>query len=101
MVCTDIDECADGTDTCDPNATCTNTAGSFSCACNPGYMGDGLVCTAVGAFVSCADVLRALPGATHGVYSIAPDGSQFVQITNNIAWELRPVFLRARGPIPP
>jgi TolB protein len=35
------------------------------------------------------------------LYSMAPDGSQFSQITDNIAWELRPVFLRARGPIPP
>ena len=35
------------------------------------------------------------------IYSMAPDGSAFTQITNNIAFELRPVFLRARGAIPP
>ncbi|MBI1825237.1 MAG: right-handed parallel beta-helix repeat-containing protein, partial [Planctomycetes bacterium] len=40
----DIDECANGTDNCDANATCTNTPGSFACACNDGYLGDGLSC---------------------------------------------------------
>ncbi len=47
--CTDADECALGTDTCDdpPAATCTNTEGSFTCACNPGFTGNGFVCTDV------------------------------------------------------
>jgi cysteine-rich repeat protein len=44
--CNDIDECAQGTDNCDANATCTNTPGSFTCACNFGYSGDGTTCTA-------------------------------------------------------
>ena len=40
-----IDPCADGTDTCDDDATCTNTGpGTFSCACNPGFEGDGEAC---------------------------------------------------------
>ncbi|XP_035677024.1 mucin-5AC-like [Branchiostoma floridae] len=43
--CGDIDECADGSHYCSPDATCTDTAGSFTCACNPGYSGDGLTCT--------------------------------------------------------
>ena len=43
--CTDIDECIAGTDNCDTNATCTNTVGSFTCACNNGYAGDGVTCT--------------------------------------------------------
>ena len=29
---------------CDGNATCTNTDGSFTCACNLGYSGSGLDC---------------------------------------------------------
>ncbi|MCP3105420.1 FG-GAP-like repeat-containing protein [Myxococcus sp. K15C18031901] len=44
-VCTDIDECAAGTDNCNENATCTNIGGSFTCACNAGYTGDGVTCT--------------------------------------------------------
>lgn len=45
--CTDIDECADMTDTCNENATCTNQSPGFSCACNTGYTGDGMTCTEV------------------------------------------------------
>ncbi|WP_438004073.1 FG-GAP-like repeat-containing protein [Sorangium sp. So ce321] len=45
--CTDVDECALGTDNCDANAACTNTTGSFTCACNAGYSGDGVTCTDV------------------------------------------------------
>ena len=40
----DIDECATDVDNCDTNANCTNTPGSFTCACNLGYSGDGLTC---------------------------------------------------------
>ena len=42
---TDIDECAAGFDTCDPNANCMNVGGNFTCACNTGYGGDGSTCT--------------------------------------------------------
>merc|ERR1719487_2161170 len=43
----DIDECKAGTSTCSAFATCTNTIGSFTCKCNPGYkdvLGDGSEC---------------------------------------------------------
>ena len=30
---------------CHVNANCTNTEGSFTCSCNPGYTGDGVNCT--------------------------------------------------------
>jgi plastocyanin len=43
-VCTNIDECDAATDNCDENAGCTDTPGSFTCACNDGYVGDGLTC---------------------------------------------------------
>jgi len=42
--CIDYDECLSGLFPCDENATCTNTPGSFECACNQGYTGNGLVC---------------------------------------------------------
>ena len=33
------------TDNCSDDATCTNTDGSFSCACDDGYTGDGVSCS--------------------------------------------------------
>jgi len=49
LVCNtaDIDECATGTDNCDPDATCTNVQGSFTCSCNSGYDGDGQTCSGI------------------------------------------------------
>ncbi|KAI8492386.1 hypothetical protein Bbelb_298390 [Branchiostoma belcheri] len=41
----DVDECLSGDHMCDGNATCTNTVGSYTCACNDGYQGDGMNCT--------------------------------------------------------
>ena len=40
----DIDECQEQSP-CDSNAQCANTPGSFTCACNEGYSGDGRTCT--------------------------------------------------------
>jgi hypothetical protein len=57
--CTDLNECASGTHNCGSEAaycprthryecyggaTCTNTNGSFTCACNAGFTGDGVKC---------------------------------------------------------
>ena len=40
------DECTTGTHNCDTNARCTNIQypGSFTCACNQGYSGNGINC---------------------------------------------------------
>jgi hypothetical protein len=43
----DVDECSAGMHTCSADATCTNAAPGFSCACNDGFTGDGMQCMAV------------------------------------------------------
>ena len=43
----DINECELRTHTCDSNANCTDTDGSFNCTCREGFEGDGLVCTGI------------------------------------------------------
>ncbi|XP_018084587.1 nidogen 2 L homeolog isoform X1 [Xenopus laevis] len=43
--CVDVDECTEHR--CHPDASCTNTLGSFSCRCNSGYEGDGFQCTQI------------------------------------------------------
>ena len=42
---TDIDECSVGSHSCDVNAQCTDTVGSYTCACNVGFSGDGETCS--------------------------------------------------------
>ena len=65
----DIDECVLGTHGCSANGFCTNTIGSYTCQCNPGYTGDGFTC--IGwfinmlikhwcEFIACLDVLDIL-----------------------------------------
>ena len=40
-----VDECAQGLDDCDANATCTDLPAGFTCACNSGFAGNGQICT--------------------------------------------------------
>ena len=40
-----MNECTSLTHNCSTSATCTNTAGGFTCACIAGYVGDGFNCT--------------------------------------------------------
>lgn len=40
----DVDECQLGGHGCDSHASCLNTPGSFSCSCQPGWVGDGFEC---------------------------------------------------------
>jgi len=45
VVFPDIDECQEQSDNCHAEwAMCTNTNGSFSCACQTGFRGDGVTC---------------------------------------------------------
>ena len=42
----DIDECRNDTlINCSKNANCSNTDGSYTCTCSPGWKGDGINCT--------------------------------------------------------
>ena len=42
----DVNECnATDTVSCNQNAVCHNTEGSYECICNLGYTGDGVNCT--------------------------------------------------------
>ena len=41
----DINECARETDSCDVNADCNDTVGSYECSCHAGYDGNGFNCT--------------------------------------------------------
>jgi hypothetical protein len=50
-----VDECAEGTDTCDVDATCTDADPGFTCTCNDGYTGDGETCTDVDECTTGAD----------------------------------------------
>ena len=41
----DINECATNAHNCHSDAICTNTIKGFTCSCNPGYVGNGIVCS--------------------------------------------------------
>ena len=41
----DVDECSTNSHSCDVNAVCSDTHGSYSCACKAGYSGDGRTCS--------------------------------------------------------
>ena len=46
-IISDIDECAQNSHTCDINANCKNTVGSYDCQCHQGYSGNGNTCTGI------------------------------------------------------
>ena len=49
----DLDECVTGLHSCAADASCTNTQGSFTCACNQGFTGNGHFCFLNGQGVIC------------------------------------------------
>ena len=52
----DIEECTASPSACLSDAKCTNTVGSYCCACNPGYTGNGK--TYVGKYIKESNVFR-------------------------------------------
>ena len=67
----DIDECTRNTDNCDnTNAACTNTVGSFTCACNSGFSGNGVTCSEN----QCLAVTTTAATTTAGIASACPGG---------------------------
>ena len=43
----DINECELDLHDCHQQATCTNNLGSYTCACNTGWTGDGFSCEGI------------------------------------------------------
>ena len=53
-----MNECEAGTNHCDEmNADCTNTDGSYTCSCSPGYSGDGTSCVGMIAITKTSHVI--------------------------------------------
>ena len=48
----DNNECSLGTHNCHQNATCANSDGSFTCACNNGFFGNGTACAGIFLFAA-------------------------------------------------
>jgi hypothetical protein len=70
----DLNECMVNNGGCSTNATCTNLPGSRTCACNPGYTGDGLTCQAVPGRIIVNEILANEPGSN--------TAGEFVELVN-------------------
>ena len=46
-----MNECLNGQSNCSINALCENTQSSYTCTCNDGYDGDGVICTGTFSFL--------------------------------------------------
>uniref|UniRef100_H2YFF2 Uncharacterized protein n=1 Tax=Ciona savignyi TaxID=51511 RepID=H2YFF2_CIOSA len=70
----DINECNAPVKPCHSNAQCTNTVGSFTCACNTGYAGDGQACADIN---ECSN-----PSACHAQATCTNSPGSFCQCNN-------------------
>ncbi|KAL9953458.1 hypothetical protein ACROYT_G040880 [Oculina patagonica] len=93
--CSDIDECAAGTHSCDSNAECINTKGSYNCICKPGYHGDGKNCEDVDECTTgthnCTDEASCnnTKGSFSCIYSSCKEIYDRELVTENKAYELK------------
>ncbi len=78
VTCADIDECAVNNGGCAVNATCTNSVGSFSCACKNGFTGDGKTCT---------DVNECVVGSLPTDFSAGLNGWTAVNSSASVGWK--------------
>jgi len=83
--CADVDECARASDDCSGDATCTNEPGTFSCACKPGYVGDGRTCSRACAtvllFADCPAPNSSCPTLTAAIAASAAAAELGLQVT--------------------
>ncbi len=80
-VCKDVNECTAGTAGCNANATCANTAGSFTCTCNNYYTGSGTECTFCNNDTQCGTLCIACSGNTTHCKDNGNNTSTCVQCT--------------------
>lgn len=85
VICENTNECE--LELCDPNATCTDTLGSYTCECNEGFYGDGVSCTELPR--NCHDILSNDPTAESAEYDINPDGPGPLP-TTRVECDMRP-----------
>ncbi|KAJ8033071.1 Fibrinogen-like protein A [Holothuria leucospilota] len=64
---------------CSPNAVCEERGNVRQCYCNPGYNGDGVICTTLNSYADCQEIYDS--GVDNsGIYTISPSrwpGSPF------------------------
>ena len=80
----DIDECA-AESPCHSNGMCTNTPGSYTCACNDGYTGDGTTCTGM---ISVIQLTFQLLFILQLLNSVVYYSTFLFQILMNVLWSL-------------
>jgi hypothetical protein len=71
--CFDYNECTSLLDSCDSNAECTNLLGSFTCACNEGYYGDGLLCFCDPGLLNVDNICQPCPYGSYRLAGTADD----------------------------
>jgi hypothetical protein len=85
--CEDIDECF-GENNCDVNALCTNTQGSYTCACKEGFSGDGFTCVEIDFCPTYPDIENAF------VPNNSPDDDVMWHPDDVITYQCEPNFVQ-------